>query len=156
MMAGMYAHQFYLLPLRLISIIYNIIISRKLRKTWKRTRTHCRCDAWYDNTYQHRYWLFLRVGHLPFALLRYGVRVLLCRTPGTDLSEVKNLLMYLRLQKSWEKSENHRNRLSSMRAFRWTQHFVKIPTFEIFSCLKSGFWTLKGPDDPWWTLDYYI
>ena len=40
-----------------------------------------------------------------------------CRTPGTDLLEVKNLLMYLRLQKSWEKSENHRNQLSSMRAF---------------------------------------
>jgi len=74
-----------------------------------------------------------------------------CRTPGTDLSEVKILLMYLRPQRSREKSENHHNRLSLMRAFGWTQPFVKIPTFKknYVSNLDFGplrvLMTLDGP-----------
>jgi hypothetical protein len=43
--------------------------------------------------------------------------ILQCQMPGTNLLEVKNLLMYLHLQKSLEKSKNHQNQLSLMRAF---------------------------------------
>ena len=75
--------------------------------------------------------------HPSQAVCSFGMDIQ-CKTLRTA---PENLELYLHHRKSWENSENHRNRLELKRAFMWTQpkFFLKFPCLRKFATRQVDF-----------------